>query len=305
MISDKVIKYSFHYQSHCNMCGSDSVTHKILGKRLNQSQGKNPKKKSGISTTIVKCLQCGLIYSNPQPIPYSLQDHYGFEPNNYWNQEYFSISPSYFEEEIKRLQQLIKFHPGIKALDIGAGIGKCMIALEKAGMDAFGIEPSETFYKLALEKMKINPEKLKLSSLENAVFPENNFDFITFGAVIEHLYDPSSAMQKAITWLKPNGIIQIEVPSSRWAVNKIANFYYSIIGTDYVANLSPMHKPFHLFEFDLKSFQYNGKRNQYSIAHHEYYVCKTYMPKLLDFILIPYMQWTKTGMQLCVWLRKN
>ena len=34
------------------MCGSSTDLHKILGKRLNESQGKNPKNKVGITTTV-------------------------------------------------------------------------------------------------------------------------------------------------------------------------------------------------------------------------------------------------------------
>ena len=73
----KQLTYHFNFIGHCNMCGSLAGNHKILGKRLNQSQGKNPQKKTGITTTICKCTTCGLIYSNPQPVPLDIQDHYG------------------------------------------------------------------------------------------------------------------------------------------------------------------------------------------------------------------------------------
>ncbi|MBK8291298.1 MAG: hypothetical protein IPK96_10505 [Flammeovirgaceae bacterium] len=82
-------KYTFNYLKRCNMCGSDTTTHTILGKRLNQSQGKKPRNKIGITTTVLKCKDCGLIYSNPQPIPNNLQDHYGIPPEDYWKDEYF------------------------------------------------------------------------------------------------------------------------------------------------------------------------------------------------------------------------
>jgi hypothetical protein len=89
------------------MCGSKSGTHKILGKRLNGSQGKNPKKKIGITTTIVKCTGCGLIYSNPQPVPFDIQDHYGVPPENYWKEDYFTITDNYFQGEIDRLKKYL------------------------------------------------------------------------------------------------------------------------------------------------------------------------------------------------------
>jgi 2-polyprenyl-3-methyl-5-hydroxy-6-metoxy-1,4-benzoquinol methylase len=300
----KEIKYTFKYIESCNMCGSAISTHKILGKRLNHSQGKNPQKKIGITTTTLKCNCCGLVYSNPQPIPFDINDHYGVLPENYWKENYFKIDENYFASALIPLKNFLKFD-GAKSLDIGAGIGKCMIALEKSGFDSYGFEPSEPFYKMAIEKMKIDPSKLKLGMMEEVDYPENHFDFITFGAVLEHLYDPSTAIIKALKWLKPQGIIHIEVPSSDWLVNKIVNTYYAARGMDYVANISPMHTPYHYYEFTLKSFLEHSKMHNYDIPFHEYYVCYTYLPKAFDFILKPYMKWTNTGMQLCVFLRKK
>ena len=106
-------------------------------------------------------------------------------------------------------------------------------------------------------------------------------------------------------WLKPNGIIHIQVPSSNWLVHKLVNFFYKITGTDYVGNLSPMHKPYHLFEFSLNSFKKHSERFNYEIIDFDYYVCETYLPKSLDFFIKPLMKWTNTGMQLAIWIRKK
>ena len=44
-MNKRQLRYYFNYLERCNMCDSDAASHKILGKRLNQSQGKNPQKK--------------------------------------------------------------------------------------------------------------------------------------------------------------------------------------------------------------------------------------------------------------------
>jgi len=300
----KTLKYSFGLVDSCNMCGAEESNFKILGKRLNQSQGFRPKRKIGISTTIAKCKNCGLIFSNPQPIPNDINNHYGTPPEDYWKDEYFVLDDNYFSPQIQRLKDLIDFKPGLKTLDIGAGLGKCMIALEKKGCEAYGFEPSEPFYQRAIQKMKISPDRLTLGSIEDANYPENYFDFITFGAVLEHLYDPSRSILKALQWLRPDGMIHVEVPSSDWLVNKLINFYYKLTGSDYVGNISPMHVPFHLYEFSSRSFHEHAKKHNYEIADYGYYVCETYMPKLIDFLIRPYMKKTNTGMQLEIWLRK-
>lgn len=304
--STKTPTYSFIAINNCNMCGATPNKHKVLGRRLNQSQGRNPKKKVGITTTIMKCKQCELIFSNPLPIPSSIQDHYGILPEEYWSDQYFNLSENYFREELDTLKKIVP-NPSEnpKYLDIGSGIGKSMIALSNAGYESYGLEPSEPFYKRAIEKMGIPSNKLTLGSIEEANYPENYFDFISFGAVLEHLYDPASSIEKAMKWAKPNGIIHIEVPSSKWLVSKLINAYYFVTFSNYVCNLSPMHSPFHLHEFGLKSFIEHSKKNNYDIVYSNYTVCQTYLPKFLDYIIKPYMKMTNTGMQLTLWLQKK
>jgi len=298
------MEYKFKNIEACDMCGSASTSHKILGRRLNQSQGKNPRNKTGITTTVCKCSNCGLIYSNPQPIPVNLQEQYGIPPEDYWKDVNYEADATGVSEHMRILEQLMEVAPGMKSLDIGAGLGQRMIAMEKLGFDTYGLEPSEPFYERAISKVGVDPEKLSLCSLEGAEYSANTFDFISFGAVLEHLHSPSMAIKKSLEWLKPNGIIQIEVPQSEWFVAKLINFYYRMTLTDYVTNLSPMHTPFHHFEFSLDSFKENGKRNAYSIAYHQYFVCKTFLPKILDAPLKRYMGKTDSGMEIEVWLRK-
>ena len=94
------IKYTFLPIENCNMCGANESRFKILGKRLNQSQGMRPCRKFGITTTIVKCKNCGLIFSNPQPIPPSIKDHYELPAEQYLGEEYFIMDENYFSSAI-------------------------------------------------------------------------------------------------------------------------------------------------------------------------------------------------------------
>ncbi len=300
----KSISYRFAPVTACIMCGSPSIGHKVMGRRLNRSHGRNPKHVVGIATTVMRCTDCELVYSNPQPIPHDIQDHYGMPPESYWQPEYFLIRPDYMAVQIAKAKDLLRFQPGMRALDIGAGIGKAMVVMEREGFEAHGFEPSNTFHERGLSHLKMDPQRFKLGMIEEFDYPEAHFDFINFGVVLEHIYDPSAALIKAMRWLKPGGVLHIEVPSAHWLVNRLVNVYYRLRATDYVANISPMHEPFHLHEFTPKAFAAHAKANGYSIAHQQYYVCKTFLPRFMDPILKPIMQWTDTGMQLVVWLRK-
>lgn len=297
------MNYRFKKISKCPFCKTENF--KLLGKRLNNSQGLNPHKKIGITTSIVRCKQCKLIFPNPLPIPQNINDHYGVPPEDYWKPEYFIFNENYLDGLINWMNEIHPIATGSKILDIGAGLGKAMKALEKNGYDAFGIEPSEPFYQRAIEKIGINKDKLKLSMVEDCDFDENTFDVILFTAVLEHLYDPVTVIEKVMTWLKPNGLLFIEVPSADWLTNRIYNFIYKIKGKDYVGNLSPMHEPYHLYEFSKKAFEIHSCNSNYEIAAYKYYVCQTFLPKIFDPFLKWYMKKTNKGMELAIWLRKK
>ena len=73
-------------------------------------------------------------------------------------------------------------------------------------------------------------------------------------------------------------------------------------GSDYVTNICPMHVPYHLYEFTPASFERHGAGAGYGIAFREYYPCTAYAPRWLDPLFIRVMEWTRTGMQLAIWL---
>jgi len=300
-----MIQYSFYERDTCEMCGTSTEKNKEKGIRLNTTQGRNPKKKHGIAVSIQKCRQCGLIYSNPLPIPNNIGDHYKMPPESYWREGYFQADDTYFFNEISTFKKFVNFKSGMKALDVGAGIGKAMLSLQSAGFDAYGFEPAEPFYKRAIEKMGIDPQKLKLGMIENLEYEPSKFDFINFGAVLEHLYHPSENLTKALTWLKPGGLIHLEVPSAKYLMARVINLYYRLRGTNYTAHLSPMHSPFHLYEFQIDSFFELGKKLGFEVVSYEYEVCDILnFPRITHPIFKKIMKVTKTGMQLKVWLRK-
>jgi hypothetical protein len=238
------------------------------------------------------------------PIPVDLQDHYGMPPEDYWREEYFVLSDDYLKEQLSLAKLLLHGRTQLTALDVGAGIGKGMLAMARAGFDAYGLEPAKPFHARAISGLGIRPERIQLGAIEEVEYPREHFDLISFGVVLEHLYDPSTAIVKAMGWLKAGGVVHIEVPSAHWLVNRIVNLYYRMRGTDFVANVSPMHEPFHLHEFTLLAFQRHAQRHGYQVASHRFFVCQTFMPRILDPLLKRIMRWTDTGMQLSIWLRK-
>jgi SAM-dependent methyltransferase len=298
--------YTFETALKCEMCGSPAGNHNVLGQRLNQSQGFRPKQKVGVTVSVAECVRCGLVYSQPMPVPSDIHDHYGLPPEDYWTPDKFQDTPGYFAGEIEISKRLLPFKEGMKALDIGAGLGKAVLALQRAGFDAFGIEPSAPFREKAIEIFGIVPERIQHSSVERAEYAPGSFDFITYGAVFEHIYHPAESLKKALGWLRRGGIIHIEVPNARYSLTKLMNFYYKVTGTNYVSHISPMHPPFHLYEFTERSFEELGKRLGFRIEHKTTEVCNIeFVPHPLHPVFRKYMELKGTGMQLIFFLRKN
>lgn len=297
--------YTFQSVTHCNMCQAPVSSAQVLGRRLNCSHGFAPWRKTGIATTVLRCSRCDLVYTNPQPVPNDIQDHYGVPPEDYWTPDYFRFDESYFASEIATTKQLLPFERGMTALDVGAGIGKCMIALQNAGFESHGMEPGAAFYNKAIEEMGIESKRLQHAGIESADFPAASFDFVTFGAVLEHLTDPAASLRCALEWTKPGGLIHAEVPNSRWLIARLVNTYYAAMGNAYTAHLSPMHSPYHLFEFGEESFKHFAAANNVTIEKFVHTVCTLYhVPRALHSAARRLMDATNTGMQLTVWIRK-
>ncbi len=66
--------YRFEPVHACVMCRGRRF--RVLGRRLNAHQGMRPRHGAAIATTINRCRDCGLIFSNPRPVPASVGHHY-------------------------------------------------------------------------------------------------------------------------------------------------------------------------------------------------------------------------------------
>ncbi len=300
-------EYSFRPVETCNMCAAGAGEFRVLGVRLNRSQGRAPRAVRGAGVTIVRCRRCDLVFPDPQPVPGSVHDHYDMPGEEYWSDS--RASPVADPAAIARFGALrARFAQDAKpaALDVGVGSGFTALAMIAAGFELHGFEPIPQFRELALETLGLPEDRIRLAGIEDAEYPAESFDLVNFGAVLEHLYDPSGSLEKALGWLRPGGLIVLEVPSADWLVAKVVNAFLRLRGTRYVTNTSPMHSPFHLYEFTKRTFRLNGARLGYEVVEVVYEVGgATTLPGLLQRALEPIMRWTDTGLTLSVTLRNS
>jgi SAM-dependent methyltransferase len=228
--------YRFEPATACVMCGSAEA--KTLGRRLNGHQGLRPRRNVGVAAAVVRCQGCGLIYSNPRPVPETLGQHYERPPEDYWRETQLREADENSGIPVATFRRLWSRSSTPRALDIGAGLGQTMAALSQEGFDTWGFEPSAAFRDRAIER-GISGDRLQLAAVENAEYEPGAFDVVAFGAVLEHVHDPAAALERALGWLAPDGLMFVEVPSARWLIGRLLNIAYRAQGLDYVTNLRP------------------------------------------------------------------
>ncbi|MEN9328053.1 MAG: hypothetical protein RI947_861 [Candidatus Parcubacteria bacterium] len=132
------------------------------------------------------------------------------------------------------------YRDGKTLLDIGPGLGYMMEEATQAGIESYGVEPSEYLYKQLVRKG---------FSVSNTSFlqckTDRKYDYICLIHVLEHVPNPEAVVRKAYDMLNKGGVLYIETP------NLDSHLFYSE-RTNYTF-LTP---PEHLWIFSLHTFKY-------------------------------------------------
>jgi SAM-dependent methyltransferase len=298
--------HEFVSQQNCQMCAKDlRQSSRFLGFRMGCRQGLRPLSNRSLITNVCKCSSCGLIYVDPMPIPLDLQEHYSAESGDEyhgfgeWHEGWFASQISTFKDLFPR------YADSTRALDVGCGSAHVVRSLLAAGFDAYGLEPSDKFFNEIINDSPQMKDRITHSTFEDFSLTNGSFDFITFGAVLEHVPYPGETLMKASKLLTNDGVIHLEVPNARWLVSDIVDTYYRISGMKLTTRTSPLHSPYHLYEFTEKSFARLGERCGLEVAS-----CRTFVstvphfPAAIKTLLRWAMSYSGRHMQLEVWLRK-
>ncbi len=186
----------------CPLC--NGASHRVVGTH----------DRDGEALRTVMCDACGHVFTNPAPTEAELNAYYSSK----YRTEYKGVlTPKRKHvlragfralERLERLQAFAK--PPAKVLDVGAGGGEFAYLLATAGYDVRGIEPNAGYAGYAKQSYGVN---IQATTLELAQFEPEQFDVITLHHVFEHLLDLRGGLAKLSGWLKPGGLIVIEVPN--------------------------------------------------------------------------------------------
>ncbi len=185
---------------------------------------------------IVRCQQCGLVYSSPRPEACELEQEYAKTEDPVYEKELDGRLRT-FSRNIRSLSRISS--PG-RLLDIGAGIGFFADLARKDGWDVRGIEPSSWCVGKA---KKIFDIIIDHGTYEQANDLDIDFDVVTMWDVIEHLDDPMSALKTCHKVLRQGGVVALSTMD-------IGSLFARIMGRSW-----PWLMKMHIYYFDRQTIR--------------------------------------------------
>ncbi len=151
---------------------------------------------------IVRCLTCGLTFSDPiydsRQILRLYKSSYNPTEEDIYNSA--KVYTAYLKPVVKKLARTDNF------LDIGCGDGFFLKEAKKLGFkNVYGIEPSKDAVKHLVSG--INRKNIVNDVFKKRQFKKNYFDMIVFFQVFDHLLDPNKFLRDCRYILKPGGYV--------------------------------------------------------------------------------------------------
>lgn len=194
--------------------------------------------------TVVKCVNCNLIYVKDLPSYRTLKKFYssdyffrsskdGIGYRNYLQDEnVHRLNSCFLLDKIEKIKNIGSL------LDIGCGYGFFLDEAKKRGWNAFGIDISEQACEYAKKELRLNVFNCNLSDCR---FNNDYFDVITLLGTFEHLANPLDELKQINRILKKDGILLLATLNIGGIVRYFKLFQYK--------------PPEHLFYFSKETIQ--------------------------------------------------
>ncbi|MFO0697626.1 MAG: class I SAM-dependent methyltransferase [Nitrospira sp.] len=184
----------------CNLCGGTEIS--ILSRRS----------RSGNLLRTVICRACGLVWSDPRP----------HDARQFYEEQYrlaykntYSPKPKHVLRAGKvalsrfgKIEQLLTCRKAI--LDVGTGGGEFAYLLQSLGHAVNGVEPNRGYADHSIQQYGLT---VQVGFVQDATFAPASFDIVTIWHVLEHTEDPGFILARLRSWLKPEGVLVVEVPN--------------------------------------------------------------------------------------------
>jgi SAM-dependent methyltransferase len=159
---------------------------------------------------VVKCRECGFVYSGFEPSAAFLSLVYEKVIRHEDNVAHNEATDSYARRlaYVSELLTLAPVEQRHRALDFGCGLGMTLRVLKIAGVDCIGYDFSELRSKHAADA------NLALVRDSESMAAAGPFDLFVCDNVIEHLPDPFATMRLLASTAVPGAIMYVSVPNA-------------------------------------------------------------------------------------------
>ncbi len=195
---------------------------------------------------LVKCKDCGLVFSQKTPIHEELIQYY---EDTYTRDDY--LSPITVKRYNEVLDVFEKYRKTNKLLDLGSGVGYFLEVAKQRGWEVYGTEFTDDAMAICKNKGAI----MHQGSLNEQNYKAEMFDLITSFEVIEHINNPSEELPIYYKLLRKGGAIYFTTPN----FNSIERY---ILKGQYSAIKYPEHLTYYTKSTIDKLFQKHGFSKQ-------------------------------------------
>ena len=132
--------------------------------------------------------------------------------------------------DINRVLERLEAHvPVGRLLDLGCWVGFLVSEAERRGWTATGIEPSDWAARYARDQLGLD---VRQQDLFAADLPQESFDAVVLGDVIEHLPAPAAGLHRIAELLAPGGALVLMLPDSGSRVARVlGRRWWSVLPT--------------------------------------------------------------------------
>lgn len=155
------------------------------------------------ATGLVKCGNCGFVFSRWIPSNESLVEFYNNYPEyQHWNE----ITSQRYRNLITSFE---KYRQTNNFLEVGSGEGFFLDAAQAQKWNAFGTEFIDRF----IERCRQRGITMHRGKLDVSNYTSGSMDIIAWIEVIEHINDPVTELKKFHRLLRKGGIVYVTTPN--------------------------------------------------------------------------------------------
>lgn len=160
---------------------------------------------------VVRCRNCGLVYTYPSP---TIEEIKRFYPDEYYDEtkiRYNILARLFIRNlEAKRTKKILQNIEDKGAmLDIGCGRGWQLKCFRDKGWEVFGTELKEQSSSFARKELNLD---VRVMDIRECKFKAEYFDVVTLWHTLEHLSQPFQALEEIYRILKREGLLILETP---------------------------------------------------------------------------------------------